>query len=74
MKDRSRRDCLITTGAVAVIGAISVPRCLSLPRHRPRHPELDRLPASEAVAHIIAWAAREHAAWFWRGVGLPERR
>ena len=41
---------------------------------RARHPELDRLPASEAAARIIAWAAREHPAWFWRGVGLPERR
>ena len=39
-----------------------------------RHAELQRLPASEAAAQIIAWAAREHAAWFWRGVGLPERR
>ena len=39
-----------------------------------RHPEIDRLPASEAAAHIIAWAAREHAAWFWKGVGLPEHR
>jgi len=38
---------------------------------RARHPEADRLPASGAVAHIIAWAAREHSAWFWRGVGLP---
>ena len=41
---------------------------------RARHPEIDRLPASEAAGQIIAWAAREHAAWFWRGVGLPERR
>ena len=41
---------------------------------RARHPELERLPASEAAAQIIAWAAREHATWFWRGVGSPERR
>ena len=41
---------------------------------RARHPELERMPASDAAAHIIAWAAREHTAWFWRGVGLPERR
>jgi hypothetical protein len=41
---------------------------------RVKHPELERLPASAAVAHIIAWAAREHSAWFWRGVGLPARR
>jgi hypothetical protein len=33
-----------------------------------------RLPASAAVAHIIAWAAREHSAWFWKGVGSPSRR
>jgi hypothetical protein len=42
--------------------------------YRARHPEAERLPASAAAAHIIAWAAREHAAWFWRGVGMPERR
>ena len=41
---------------------------------RARHPELNRMPASEATAHIIAWVAREHSAWFWRGVGLPEHR
>jgi len=39
-----------------------------------RHPELERLPSSAAAARIIAWAAREHAAWFWRGVGSPARR
>ncbi len=39
-----------------------------------RHRELERMPASEAAAHIIAWAAREHAAWFWKSVSLPERR
>ena len=36
---------------------------------RARHPEFERLPASEAVARIIAWAAQEHTAWFWQGVG-----
>ena len=36
---------------------------------RARHPECERLPASEAVARIIAWAAQEHTAWFWQGVG-----
>ena len=41
---------------------------------RARHPELERRAASEATAQIIAWAAREHSAWFWRGVGLPEHR
>ena len=41
--------------------------------YRARHPELERLAASEVVARIIAWAAQEHPAWFWRGVGLPER-
>ena len=41
---------------------------------RARHPEIARLPASEAAAHIIAWAAREHSAWFWKGVRLPEQR
>ena len=41
---------------------------------RARHPELERLPASAAVARIVAWAAQEHAAWFWKGVRLPERR
>lgn len=41
---------------------------------RARHPELERLAASEAAGRIIAWAAQQHAAWFWRGVGLPERR
>ena len=40
---------------------------------RARHPELARLAASEAAGQIIAWAAREHSAWFWNGVGLPER-
>ena len=35
-----------------------------------RHPEFERLPASEAVARISAWAAQEHTAWFWRGVAL----
>ncbi len=39
-----------------------------------RYPALDRRAASEAVAQIIAWAAQEHPDWFWRGVGLPERR
>ena len=39
-----------------------------------RHPEIDRLPESAAVAHIVAWAAQEHSAWFWRGVRLPARR
>lgn len=38
-----------------------------------RHPEVDRLPASAAVAHNVAWAAREHPTWYWRGVGLPAR-
>jgi len=42
--------------------------------YRARHPETDRLPASAAVAHIVAWAAREHAGWFWQGVRLPEGR
>ena len=46
----------------------------SIAAFRARHPELDRMPASAATAHIIAWAAREHSAWFWRGVRLPERR
>ena len=32
---------------------------------RARHPELERLAASEAAARIIAWAAQEHTAWFW---------
>ena len=41
---------------------------------RARYPEFKRLPVSEAVAHIIAWAAQEHPDWFWRGIGLPERR
>ena len=40
---------------------------------RARHPEIERLPASDAAGRIIAWAAREHSAWFWRGVHLPER-
>jgi hypothetical protein len=39
-----------------------------------RHPETDRLSASASVAHIVAWAAREYAGWFWKGVRLPERR
>jgi hypothetical protein len=42
--------------------------------YRARHPEIERLPASAAVAHIVAWATREHSAWFWRGVGLPAHR
>jgi hypothetical protein len=37
-----------------------------------RYPALDRPAASEAAAQNIAWAAREHSAWFWKGVGLPE--
>ena len=41
---------------------------------RARHPEFERRAASDAAARIIAWAAREHSAWFWRGVGLPPRR
>ena len=41
---------------------------------RARHPDFDRGPASASAAQIIAWAAQEHADWFWRGVGLPERR
>ncbi len=41
---------------------------------RARHPELKRLTASEAAGQIIAWAAREHAAWFWKGVRSPEVR
>jgi hypothetical protein len=41
---------------------------------RAGHPELDRLPAVEAGAHIVARAAQEHADWFWKGVGLPEWR
>ncbi len=41
---------------------------------RARHPEIDRLAASGAAAQIIAWAAREHTAWFWKGVRLPEGR
>ena len=41
---------------------------------RARYPALDRRAASNAVAEIIGWAAREHATWFWKGVGLPERR
>ena len=39
-----------------------------------RHPAHERLHASAAVAHIVAWAAREHSAWFRKDVGLPERR
>jgi hypothetical protein len=42
--------------------------------YRARHPETDRPPASAAVAHIVAWAPREHTAWFWRGFALPGRR
>ena len=41
---------------------------------RARHPELERLRASEAVARPVAWAAQEQSAWFWRGATLPERR
>ncbi len=41
---------------------------------RARHPDFERGPASTAAAQIIAWAAQEHADWFWWGVGLPERR
>jgi hypothetical protein len=40
---------------------------------RARRPELERLPASEDAAQIIAWAAQEHPAWFWKGVDLLER-
>ena len=29
---------------------------------RARHPEIERMAASEAAAQIIAWAAREHSA------------
>ena len=39
-----------------------------------KHPEIDRRPASKAVARIIAWAAKEHPDWFWKGTRLPERR
>ena len=39
-----------------------------------RHPEMDRRPTSQAVTRIIAWAAQERPDWFWKGVGLPERR
>ena len=35
---------------------------------------LGRAPIAGAAAEIVAWAAREHAAWFWRGVGSPELR
>ena len=41
---------------------------------RARHPDFERLLASEGVARIVAWAAQEHTTWFWKGVGLPERR
>ena len=41
--------------------------------YRARHTKIERLPESAAVAHIIAWAARQHTAWFWRGVGSRER-
>ena len=51
-------------------GRLEEPACESaIAAFRTRHPEHERLPASEAAAQIVAWAAREHAAWFWRSVG-----
>ena len=41
---------------------------------RAQNPEFEREPASTAAAQIIAWAARDHADWFWQGAGLPELR
>jgi hypothetical protein len=56
-------------------GRLDEPACeAAIAAYRARHPEVERLPASAAVAHIVAWTAREHSAWFWQGVGLPERR
>ncbi len=33
------------------------------------HPDLDTIEASRTVAQIIAAVARDHTAWFWKGVG-----
>lgn len=31
-------------------------------------PQLPEAQAKMETTHAIAWAAREHTAWFWRGV------
>ncbi len=57
------------------IGRLGGPaRDAAMAAFRARHPQIERLPTSEAAARIIAWAAPEHPAWFWRGVDLPKRR
>jgi hypothetical protein len=35
------------------------------------HPDVPRDEAGRIVPHIIAWAAREHGAWFWKGCERP---
>jgi hypothetical protein len=35
------------------------------------HPEVPRVTVGEIVAHVIAWASREHGAWFWKGCERP---
>lgn len=35
------------------------------------HPEMTVKNCVDAAVHIIAWAAREHKAWFWKGCERP---
>jgi hypothetical protein len=41
--------------------------------YRDLHPDTPERWVSVTVARIIASVAREHPAWFWRGVGEPRR-
>jgi hypothetical protein len=35
------------------------------------HPEMSPHACGQAAIHIIAWASREHSAWFWKGCHRP---
>ena len=36
-----------------------------------RHPDSPRSEVVQITPHIIAWAAREHGEWFWKGCERP---
>jgi len=45
----------------------------ALAAYRERHPRTLDHEAAETASGMIASVAREHGAWFWRGVGEPRR-
>jgi hypothetical protein len=41
--------------------------------YRELHPDVPERWVSETVGRMIASVAREHPAWFWRGIGEGKR-